>query len=242
MALIEIKNDQNMVLIGDSYYHHRIIQKGTLVGKAQVYPLAPVDCMMTANRPVDLNAQSMPIVAMTPKDHNGPIGLFAISNTTSGNGSINFHYCSNMASNNKLFDYYMFQDGLSVPMAGTGLVVLRNEQGIVTFDSDAGYASLVDVVTVPMNVPIYKTYKAGRKYAVSVACPIVLREPGQIGGQYGNAWQMGAYINGNSITFSGFWVRKTTTSESQGSPNGNAQYGTFMVFDVTGLDNVNIIS
>lgn len=66
------------------------------------------------------------------------------------------------------FEYFIFQ--MPAVLAGTGLVVLKDEQGRVTFDSDEGYLIVREVFSTPQNTPgVSREY--GRKTAFIFSRP-----------------------------------------------------------------------
>lgn len=231
MAYIEIYNDDNTVLIDDQALNHRMVQRGTATSAAGF----AMPNLVSATRSLNLATESMPIVAWAPRTAGIYSSLHGITETASGSGVYEWQYACGPSTSPIVFDYYMFQDGLSDPMAGTGLVVCRNAQNVVVFDSDEDYAQIVDIVTVPLDATITKTYTNGRKYAVCNSNPLVRRTSSGPGGGWVNVYPIGASISSNTITFAPYRARDTQNTGTRGDTVGNDVAATFMVFDVTGL-------
>lgn len=223
MAVIEIYNDSNQVLIDDATLMHRLLQKSTVQATTATAMQSIVDATFSVNP----HAGSYPIFAISP-----PAGAWVSLWVTAGvAGQANWKYMTT-GSIGVAHECFVFQDGLSEPLAGTGMVVLWNEQGVVTFDSDANYASIVDMVFVAPDQTFTKVYPAGRKYAVSNTVPMVWRSSGGPGGSWTNVSPYGAAINGNQVSFGKYQYRGASPG-SQSS--GNDVGAWFMILDVTGL-------
>lgn len=232
MAYIEIYNDANTILINDTAQVHRLVQSGT-VAATQGFAMWSV---ASATRTASLAANTLPIVAFSPTSNTTGVfmSLHQIASTTPG--TYTWTYATGRESVSGNYDYFMFQDGVSDPMAGTGLVVCRNENNVVVFDSDANYANMVDVVTVPLDGSVVNTYPAGRRYAVANVVPLVRRVSSQGGGGgWNDVYPIGFSINGSQIRFQHYWARHNASGSFTGDPVGNSVAATFIVFDVTGL-------
>ena len=223
MAVIEIYNDSDQVLINDATLMHRLLRKSVVSATVATALPSIVDATFSVNP----NAGTFPIFAVSP-----PPGVWVSLLRTSGaGGEVNWKYLTT-GGVGSVHECYAFQDGLSEPLAGTGMVVLWNEQGVVTFDSDANYASIVDMVFVAPNQAFTKAYPAGRKYAVSNTVPMVWRSSGGPGGSWTNVSPYGAAINGNQVSFGKYQYRGTSPGSMS---SGNDVGAWFMVLDVTGL-------
>lgn len=223
MAVIEIYNDSNEVLIEDTTLMHRLLHKSVVAATTATAMNAIVDATFSVNP----NSGTYPIFAIAP-----PAGSWLTLWSTSASGSqANWKYMTTAAIGAS-HECYTFQDGLSEPLAGTGMVVLWNEQGVVTFDSDANYASIVDMVFVAPDQAFTRIYPAGRKYAVSNTVPMVWRSSGGPGGSWINVSPYGAAISGNQVSFGKYQYRGSTPGTMSG---GNDVGAWFMILDVTGL-------
>ena len=233
MNYIEIYNDFGTVLVDDNALNHRLIKNGN-VPVQQGSSLWGVANVTVQLRP---NYSTQPLVAFsTTSTTNGIyMSLNTIYETSRANEFMWTYYVGRQAITGSC-DYFVFQDGLDEPMAGTGLVVCRNADNVVVFDSDAKYARMVDVVTVPLDtVNMVKNYPAGRRYAVTNTTPLVRRvSGGGGGGAWLNVYPIGAAINGSTITF-GHYFARGNNGTATGATVGNAVAATFIVFDVTGL-------
>ncbi|MGV2835727.1 hypothetical protein [Pseudomonas shirazensis] len=226
MAIIEIFNDDSHIVIDDTRSNHRLLAK-SIVASAGAPAMNQV---LTVNQPVGALGGGYPLLAV-----RGPspcwLSLWATDESSSPS-SVTWRYMTTAApgSNHEVF---VFQDGNGVPMTDTGMMVLWNELGEVIFNSDEGYASIVDLVQVTPGQDFTKTYPAGRKYAISNTLPMVWRSSGGPGGSWTNVLPYGAYISDNTIRFARYVYRGTASSAAMSSGNNVAAW--FMVLDVTGL-------
>ncbi|HEK0905462.1 TPA: hypothetical protein SMQ04_000172 [Pseudomonas putida] len=223
MAVIEIYNDSNEVLIDDTTLMHRLLRKTTVAATTAT----AMESIVNVTIPVNPASSTFPILAIAP-----PAGSWlTLWSTAASGGQANWRYMTTGAIGSA-HECFAFQDGLSEPLAGTGMVVLWNEQGVVTFDSDADYASIVDMVFVAPDQYFTKVYPPGRKYAVSNTVPMVWRSSGGPGGSWTNVSPYGAAISGNQVTFGKYQYRGKTPGSMSG---GNDVGAWFMILDVTGL-------
>lgn len=230
MAYIEIYNNSNSVLIDDNALNHRLIQRGS----SKTYNGFAMGPVVSVTRNINLATESMPICAWAARDNTTWMSMHqGYRPSTSDPNEIGWTMATNLPMDTvNDIDYYMFQDGLSVPMNGTGLVVCRRADGLVVFDSDENYANLVDFVDVPFETSFTRTYPADRKYAVSNVVPLVKRQTASPGG-WGDVNPIGFNISGNVINFGKYKARPGGSVE--GTAAGNDVQASFMVFDVTGL-------
>lgn len=223
MSSIEIFNDDNYILIDDTSLSHRLV--GKKIVKTTTAPA--LVGMIEAVFSVPANSQTYPIYAMS-----APNGVwFSLLATYPEGQGIRWRYMTTAPIGTE-HECYVFQDGLSDPLKGTGLVVLWNKDGIVTFDSDANYASFVDMVEVKPGQSFTREYRSGRKYAVCNSVPMVWRTSSGRGGGYTSVSPYGACINNNKITFGQYQYRNTTPGLNS---SGNTTAAWFIVLDVTGV-------
>jgi hypothetical protein len=223
MVGIEIYNDDGAILIDGSGHNHRLLHKWSVQATTAMAMVGIVDATLA----VSANAGSSPIFAVAAPP-GAWVSLWAMNLTPT---QANWKYMTT-AVRGTSHECYAFQDGLSEPMAGTGLVVLRDAAGVVTFDADANYASIVDMVFVAPGQAFTRTYPAGRKYAVSNTVPMVWRSSGGPGGGWTNVSPYGAAISGNQVAFGKYQYRGTSPGSMS---SGNSVGAWFMVLDVTGL-------
>lgn len=226
MAMVEIFNDDNQVLIDDTRTNHRLLTKSVVASASAV----AMEQVLTVNQPVGALGGGYPLLAVRGSSPCW-LSLWTTDESSSPN-SVSWRYMTTAAPGSD-HEVFVFQDGNGVPMTDTGMMVLWNELGEVIFNSDEGYASIVDMVQVTPGQDFTKTYPAGRKYAISNTLPMVWRSSGGPGGSWTNVLPYGAFISGNTIRFARYLYRGVASSAASSSGNDVAAW--FMVLDVTGL-------
>lgn len=234
MASIEIYNDDNYILLGDGNYPHRLIANGVATSVQGAGRGEILGSGFVVTLPISVAKESMPILAVRPLT---PGAYFDFFRSTVGANSVDWVIATAGPPRGAQFEWFAFQDGLSSPLAGTGMVVLWDADGTVTFDSDANYAVMRDFVEVPVGGSASRNFPAGRKYAVAQVVPAVRRVSGGPGGGYIDVMPLGCSIDGEEIKFQHYCERPNgnTRTCSPGSPVNSSAVACFMVFDITGL-------
>lgn len=139
MAFIKIDNNDLQVLIDDEYENFEFAQKSqvTLVG-------GPPGAELYGTVTYQGHANSTPLVAVVLNGSEAPV--IPMSITRSGN-TFTIKVNSWRAWGGSRIATLLIYDR-PVSNAGTGLVVVRNAQGRVTFDSDKKYMKVIQAFTL----------------------------------------------------------------------------------------------
>lgn len=223
MEYLRIENDFGTTLIDDSYSNMVLIKKGVVssTGASGMVQVCTVE--------FPLGGGSIPLIAIKA---DGFIQIWRnYPDTTNGVVSWVYMVEGNYKQN---MEYFLFRPSTEYLVAGTGLMVIRDAQGNVIYDSDANYASIIDFVTLDYREQIRRSYSVGRKYAFSVARPCVRKTAANSPGGWGTVWAVGAkVVNGQGIFQE--WKYRPTSNGGTGTLAGGNPVASFLVLDVTGF-------
>ena len=235
MAFIEITNNDAHVLIDDMYRNYVPIHVSTY----QVYlpdPQYPEYSIYNPN-PFTYtgHAGSMPILAIRADD--GSWLPLALSMWRSGN-TFYWRFYSRVAADRKAYTIVVLDTVASADLGvGTGLVVVKDALGRVTFDSDRPYMKLLEVIVG--NVNSVKTY-AGKTVGVIVSSPAMGYARIQSGSLTGVAFAATFPARSGNSIITGPAQFTSLLGEQIAPPAGwgtSAQVGPFvaLVVDLTGI-------
>ncbi|WP_338568682.1 hypothetical protein V6L78_19665 [Pseudomonas canadensis] len=131
------------------------------------------------------------------------------------------------------FEYFIFKEALPGHALGTGLLVLKNAQDQVIYDSDANYLNVVDVIYTPYNQPITRSYGTDHTYAICVTQPMVRRVTADTPGGWGRVDPFGAKITSGGTGIFQEWTYRTSSGGDPTPPPGGNVWAGFLVADVT---------
>lgn len=219
---LRINNDFGTTLIDDSYNNMVLIAKGTAVSTGA----AGMNSVVTVEYP--LNGLSPPMIAIY---HTGFIQLWRATN----NGTtMSWTFMLEGPISGQVVEYFLFRGSTEFEPPGTGLLVIRNAQNRVIYDSDANYITVRDFVVTPYNQPLTRNYPSGRKYAIAVCQPMTRTSNGGAPGGWASVFPYGAKVSGGLGIFQE-WVYRSTIYDSSVIPTGGNTIASFLVLDVTGF-------
>lgn len=236
MAQIAIYNDANTILIDDEYVNNTLVSKYSL----QFGPTITVGFGFYYNFSITTPSaygQYPPIVALYKSD--GFIAIGRILTTRSGDDWVRTYKIVGDVTNSNNFELFVFGIPQQSVGVGEGLVVLRNAQGQVTFDSGLKYLRVVDFIDYRgMNrygsASLTKSYKPGRKYAFIYSQYQIWFGTNASPGGIGDTMAVAARPQGDGIYIGAHWMKRTT-ARPEDAPYTRNDGLKLMVIDVTGL-------
>lgn len=220
---LRIENDFGTTLIDDNYSNM------VLIKKASVTSTGAPGMVQVCTVEFPLGGGSIPLIAVKAA------GFIQIWRNDPGtlSGMVKWVFMVEGGYKQDM-EYFLFRPSTEYPVAGTGLIVIRNAKGNVIYDSDANYASIVDFVTLDYRQQIRRSYSPGRKYALSVARPCVRKTSSISPGGWGTVWAVGGKVV-NGIGVFEEWKYRPTIQGGNGTLAGGNPTASFLVLDVTGF-------
>lgn len=222
MARVKVTNDDNVVLIDDNYVNLCMLSKQT------VRVSGSVDSGYTE------------IVRMPIRYPSGAITPMLVINSSIwhcvyGYQNGTWWVAFAPGSSGQMFEYMVF-DIPRVALPGTGLMVLRNAAGEVTFDSDGNYMRCKDIVFAPYRAPLTATvFPSNRKYGVGHIGSTFVRQYTQIPGGLTQIYMQyyGFRVAGNTV-YSGLFAEYNRALVDPFAPSlTGSSNGAALVIDVT---------
>ncbi|QYW06482.1 hypothetical protein uan_070 [Pseudomonas phage UAntarctica] len=236
MAQIAIYNDANTILIDDEYINNTLVSKyslefnGFFTGMGNLYDFSITYGPEYTSFP--------PLIALYKDD--GYIGISQIYYVTNPDGGFTRTYrIVGDITNSKRFEMFVFGIPQQSLGAGTGLLVLRNAQGAITFDSGLKYVRVVDFIDYRgMNRYgdglLVKSYRAGRKYAYVFSQYQLWYDTSGSPGGIGDTMTVGVVSVAGGIQIGAYWM-KWSTAHRKDAPYTQNNGLKLLVIDVTGL-------
>lgn len=239
MAFIRIRNDRSTVLIDDEYINLCVAEKGTFVlsGATNVGArYGTITYTSSSPYPPMLALQFPFFHTVTAYSRSGNTHTWQVSAVSDADGSQG--------------TYFVF-DVPTARLPGTGLVVLRDAQNQVTFDSDGRYMRVDGFFQNRMtDVPGSVGLAGGRSYAVGHAASAFFNErrlapspPNPANPSAPGPWfyidvaeQLGYAISGSQLSWSRFNYRggQIQLARPDMGYSTRSERGAAMVIDVTG--------
>lgn len=228
MAVIEINNDQNHVLIDDLFQNYEYRRK-----VAVTVSLSSAGSEVSGVFTYQGHALSAPVVATGLSQYKA----VAVIMSRSASNLFTIKVISHLENiSPKTVTIYVF-DMPAPSYAGTGLVVVRDSQGRVTFDSDKKYMRVVNVFSAVAGNSVQKpvTGEFALVYTSRRMGYRVTFVGGMIG--YSTTFELDLAVSGSSsLTFVADYSYQANSSTNPGPPASNVNYtpGHYMLIDVTG--------
>lgn len=154
MALIEVINDANTVLIDDEYSNAALLLKGSVTLTNQY--AGQGDCYLTQ---ITMNSSDVLMLALELND----IKVIHLTTTRSGN-TWTFNLLHLKAFAGRALTYYLFSIPSNISDAG-GLLKLYNSSGSIVFDSNLKYLRIQGFYTTKLSGSNTVATVDSRKYA-----------------------------------------------------------------------------
>lgn len=225
----EAINNNNSLLIGDTYSNYVLYRKGTVVtGNAG----SPIPMAAIVKLP-PVTEGFYPIICLV---HSGYVNLLANVKGSDGSFEVTFMLSNVDTVAGTVLEWYAFlpSDSPEAKLGQTGLFCLWDETGKAVFDSDANYMRVVDVVSAKYPNEVNRSYPAGRKYAVVVAVNQLYVQSAPSPGGWGNVSGMSARLYNDNLLNCRYQPLRKLASGSPSINTTRNDTGIFMILDVTG--------
>lgn len=227
-SYFEAVNNNNSILIDDTYSNYALWTKGTVVTSGWAGVTVGARVVLPAN----IN-KAYPIIALV---HNGYVNLIGNREIENGQWRASFLLSDLDTSKGLTLEWYAFlpSNCPETNLKQTGMLCLWDENGKPLFDSNANYLRIVDFISVTYPNTVTKSYPSDRKYAVVVAVNQYFVRPAQSPGGWADVYGVSARVRADGNA-SYAYVRLRGTILGAPTPGATRnQTGTFMIIDVTG--------
>lgn len=221
MRYLEIINDFGTSLLDDNFKGYYLHSKGVASIGGGVGLVSVANC----TSPV-VAGENPPVIAVK---FPGFVQLYRGDQSAS---LYTWVFYIEEAYRDQPFEYFIFKEAVPGHAQGTGLLVLRNANNQVIYDSDAKYLNIIDVIYTPYNQPVARSYSDELTYAICVTQPMVRRATASSPGGWNSITAFGGKITPAGRGVFQEWAYRVTTGNPEPPPGGNV-YAGFFVVDVT---------
>lgn len=221
MKYLEIINDFGTTLLDDSFKGYYLHSKGvaSISGGIGLVSVANCTSPVVAGEPPPVIAVKFP-------------GFTQLYRGDQSGTTYTWTFYIEEAYRSSPFEYFIFKEALPGHAQGTGLLVLRNANNEVIYDSDAKYLNVVDVIYTPYTQPVSRSYNDELTYAICVTQPMVRRASADSPGGWNSITAFGAKVADNGSGIFQEWPYRVTRGDPTPPPGGNV-YAGFLVVDIT---------